>query len=753
MNGSRILVVEDERIVGEDIRLTLEDLGYEIVGVVSTGEEAVRKAAETKPDLALMDIVLADEIDGIEAAKRMRAVWNVPVIYLTAYSAKCTHNRTHETEPFGYLVKPFKRSDLRCAIETALFKHEMEMRLKKSEQKFRLLYENVPSAYQSLDDRGLLLEVNEAWLDLFGYSREEVISQWFGDLLAPKFRESSCGGILGRDSEGRIQGVELEMVKKDGSPVTVLLDGIVVGDGDGKFKCHHILHNITERNKSQAEQKWLATAVEQSAEAIVIADKDGNTQYVNPAFERISGYSREEIAGKKLSPLAGPDYNEALQRQLWKTITRGEVWNGRLESKKKDGTVYFEDTTIAPVRDARGDIANFVAVKRDVTREVLLEKELLHAQKMEAVGTLAGGIAHDFNNLLTVILGYSEYLLMDGDIGESARGDLTKLNQAAQKGAELVQSLLTFSRKVEPKLSPTNLNHQVEQVKNLLGRTLPKNINIAVSLDKGVAIIHADSSQVQQVLMNLAVNAKDAMPNGGMLTIQTSNVVLDEEFCRSHLGATRGRYAMVSVSDTGHGMDKQILGHIFEPFYTTKGMGRGTGLGLAMTYGIVKQHAGYIECESVVGAGTTFRVYLPVPDAYAPEEDIQEKPVLPGGPETVLLVDDEDSIRDLVQKVLVRAGYSVLTASNGQEALELYKRESGRISLVILDLVMPEMSGAQCLEELIRIDPNARALIASGSSPDRFTTEGLEQLAKGFVWKPYNIRQLLHAVRRALEGE
>jgi two-component system, cell cycle sensor histidine kinase and response regulator CckA len=753
MRGSRILVVEDERIVGEDIRLMLEDLGYEIVGVVSTGEEAVQKAEEMKPDLALMDIVLAGEIDGIEAAKQMRAVWNVPVIYLTAYSSQCTQNRTQETDPFGYLVKPFKRSDLRCAIETALYKHDMEMRLRKSEQKFRLLYENVPSAYQSLDDRGLLLEVNEAWLDLFGYSREEVINKSFGDFLAPTYRGGSCGGILARDSEGRLQGVELEMVKKDGAPVTVLLDGIVVGDGDGKFKSHHILHNVTERNKSQAEQKWLATAVEQSAEAIVIADKDGNTQYVNPAFERISGYSRREIVGKKLSPLAGSDYNEALQRQLWKTITRGEVWNGRLESKKKDGTVYFEDTTIAPVRDARGDIANFVAVKRDVTREVLLEKELLHAQKMEAVGTLAGGIAHDFNNLLTVVLGYSEYLLMDGDIGESARGDLSKLNQAAQKGAELVQSLLTFSRKVEPKLSPTNLNHQVEQVKNLLERTLPKKINISVSLEKGLDIIHADSSQVQQVLMNLAVNAKDAMPNGGKLTIQTANAVIDEEFCRSHLGAKCGRYAMVSVSDTGHGMDKQILGHIFEPFYTTKGMGRGTGLGLAMTYGIVKQHAGYIECESVVGAGTTFRVYLPVPDADAPDEDIQEKPALPGGPETVLLVDDEDSIRDLVQKVLVRAGYSVLTASNGQEALELYKRESGRISLVILDLVMPEMSGAQCLEELVRIDPNARALIASGSSPDRFTTEGLEQLAKGFVWKPYNISQLLHAVRRALEGE
>jgi len=317
---------------------------------------------------------------------------------------------------------------------------------------------------------------------------------------------------------------------------------------------------------------------------------------------------------------------------------------------------------------------------------------------MEAVGTLAGRIAHDFNNLLTVILGYSEYLLMDGDLGESALGDLSKLNQTAHKGAELVQSLLTFSRKLEPKLGPTNLNHQVEQVKNLLERTIPKKINISVSLEKRLAITHADPSQIQQGLMNLAVNAKDAMPNGGKLTIQTSNAVLDEEFCRSHLGAKSGRYAMVSVSDTGHGVDKEILGHIFEPFYTTKGMGRGTGLGLAMTYGIVKQHGGYIECESVVGEGTEFRVYLPVPDADERYEGAQEKPLFQGGAETILLVDDEDSIRDLAQKILVRAGYRVLTPSNGSEALELYKKEAGRISLVILDLIMSEMSGGQCVK-------------------------------------------------------
>jgi two-component system, cell cycle sensor histidine kinase and response regulator CckA len=625
--------------------------------------------------------------------------------------------------------------------------------IRKGEEKWHSILECLPDPIVVYNLEGRAVYVNPAFIDTFGWAAEEVVGvkiDYVPTEEIPKTKEA-----LERLYKGeKVSSFETKRLTKDGSIIDIKISASLIMDDCGQLVGNIVsLVDITEMKRAGESQKLMATAVEQAAEAIVIADKDGNTQYVNPAFERISGYSREEVAGKKLSPLECPDYNKTFQRQLWNTLARGEVWNGRVIDRKKDGTVYFEDTTIAPVHDDSGETANFVAVKRDVTREVLLEKELLHAQKMEAVGTLAGGIAHDFNNLLTVILGYSEYLLMDGDIGESARGDLNKLNQAARKGAELVQSLLTFSRKVDPKLSPTNLNHQVEQIKELLGRTIPKKIKISVSLEKALAIVHADSSQIQQVLMNLAVNAKDAMPDGGKLAIQTCNVVLDEEFCRSHLGSKPGTYAMVSVSDTGDGMDKEILSHIFEPFYTTKGMGRGTGLGLAMTYGIVKQHGGYIECESAVGEGTTFRVYLPVPDAEALEEFIPPQPAVRNGSETILLVDDEDSIRDLAKKILVRAGYSVLTASNGKDALELYKAGADRISLVILDLVMPEMSGGECLEGLVKFDPDARVLIASGSSPDSPTTEGLERLAKGFVWKPYNIRQLLHAVRGAVDAE
>ncbi len=643
----------------------------------------------------------------------------------------------------------------RRSAETAF--RQCKEQLKENEEKFRLISEQSFLGIAIIQD-GMPIYFNKAAIDIGEYPFEEL-AQWsleqFMAAIHPDDR-----AFVGEQAKRKLSGdaqvipsYSFRVITKTGKTKWLEIYSKTVCF-QGKNADLVTLIDVTDRRKSQEAQRRLATAVEQIAEAIAITDKEGNIQYVNPAFERISGYCRNGIAGKKLSPLGCSDYNKAFRKQLWDTLARGDVWNGRLTSRKKDGSVYFEETTIAPVRDNCGEIANFVAVKRDVTSEVLLEKQLFHAQKMEAVGTLAGGIAHDFNNLLTVVLGYADYLLMDKSLGEPVRVDLRKISESAKKGAELVRSLLTFSRKVEPRLTPMDLNQQVDQVKNLLFRTLPKMITIAVSLEQELtATTYADPAQIQQVLMNLAVNARDSMPNGGKLTMQTTGVVLDDEFCRSHLGAKHGRYVMVSVSDTGRGIRKEVLDHIFEPFYTTKGMGRGTGLGLAVTYGIVKQHGGYIECESTVGEGSTFRVYLPALDEDAAQVGACQRPAIQIGTETVLLVDDEDLIRDLARTILVRAGYEVITATNGREALELYKTEANRVSLIILDLIMPEMGGAECLDELLRIDPGAKVLIASGYSADNPTSAELELSAKGFVWKPYNVKQFLDAVRHALDGE
>ncbi len=370
---------------------------------------------------------------------------------------------------------------------------------------------------------------------------------------------------------------------------------------------------------------------------------------------------------------------------------------------------------------------------------------------MEAIGTLAGGIAHDFNNLLTVVLGFSELLLIGKDQRDPTYADIQKIHHAARNGADLVRRILTFSRKTEIKPRPLNLNHEIEQVIRVLTRTIPKMIKIDLVLSDELGHVNADPTQVEQVLMNLAVNAKDAMPDGGRLTIATENVVLDEEYCRLHLGVQPGDYVMLSVSDTGQGMDEKILQHIFEPFYTTKETGRGTGLGLAMVYGIVEQHGGHVTCFSEPGTGTTFTIYLPAIPIEAGPENQASKAVVPQGTETILLVDDEDFVRDLGKRILERSGYRVHVATNGKEALRVYKQERDKISLVILDLIMPEMGGTKCLEELLKIAPHVKVIIASGYAADGQMQETIESSAKAFVSKPYDIRGLLRTVRQVLD--
>jgi CheY-like chemotaxis protein len=351
-------------------------------------------------------------------------------------------------------------------------------------------------------------------------------------------------------------------------------------------------------------------------------------------------------------------------------------------------------------------------------------------------------------------MGFSELLLTEKDEQDPSYADLQKINEAAQKGADLVKRLLAFSRKAEIKLRPLNLNYQIEQLQEMLNRVIPKMIAIELNLADGLSRVNADPTQMDQVLMNLAVNAKDAMPERGKLAIETSNVVLDEEYARTHLGVKPGAYVLLSLSDTGHGMDKETLSHIFEPFYTTKEAGKGTGLGLAMVYGIVKQHGGYITCYSEPGQGTTFKIYLPVLAGTGDQLETAAREATPrGGTETVLLVDDEEFVRDLGKQILERSGYAVLTADNGKEALSIYSKERDKISLVILDLIMPEMGGKQCLEELLKIDPQIRVLIASGFAENGRTKEAIETGARGFVGKPYNMKGMLQAVREVLDAE
>lgn len=629
-----------------------------------------------------------------------------------------------------------------------------EKALQESERRLAHLVSVSPAILYKLDPEGFV----PTWVSpnveaIVGYPLDEALSpQWWESHVHPddKAHLLERGTILAAD--GAVS--EYRFLKGDGEVMWVHDELRVLRDELGNpTELVGAWTDITGRKKAEAERERLASAIEQTGEIVVVTDTHGTIVYVNPAFEKLTGFSREEAVGRNPRMLKSGEHDATFYGTLWGTITRGDTWTGRLINRRKDGRLYYEDATISPVRGASGEIANFVAVKRDVTEHLELSKQFFQAQKMEAIGTLAGGVAHDFNNLLQVVLGYCELMLTDSDLPLKFRHDLARINQAATNGAELVQTLLTLSRKAEVKSSPLNVNDLIRQLQKMLSRTLPKMIEMDLALAPDLGTIHANPSQMEQVLMNLLVNARDAMPEGGRLTIETENICLDENYGKLHMGVEPGTYVMLSVTDEGHGMDKETLTHIFEPFFTTKAPGEGTGLGLATVYGIVKQHRGHIMCYSEPGKGTTFKMYFPSRPRDEVTSHFAKKAAPPGGSETVLLVDDEDMVRDLGGRILQTAGYTVLTACNGEEALQVYHEHADNISLVVLDLIMPEMGGRQCLEALLTLDPSLKIVVASGFSASGTTREALAAGARGFINKPYHLREVLEVVRAVLDDK
>ena len=413
------------------------------------------------------------------------------------------------------------------------------------------------------------------------------------------------------------------------------------------------------------------------------------------------------------------------------------------------GSPIFIDNEIIAIQAVYSNITDRKQVEIEKAK---LEAQLLHAQKMEAIGILAGGIAHDFNNILGAIIGFGQMALMDAENGIPKPHDLKQILKSAERAKHLVKQILTFSRRITPELSFQQLNQVIRQTVTLLERTLPKMISIETTLAPDLSPIHADPIQLEQVLMNLGTNAADAMPDGGILSIRTENVRIEAGASDAFSEMQPGRYVLLTATDSGFGMDNKTLKHIFDPFFTTKGVGKGTGLGLATVFGIVKSHSGHIRCRSVPGKGTSFQLYFP---AYAAMPVLQVKTDSPeiaqSGKETILLVDDDASIREFGQELLERYGYRVLLAESGEDALLQFGRYSSGIDMIILDLGMPGMGGYRCLTELLKLDSTARILIASGYGPVGQAQEALKSGAKGFICKPYRIEDMLDAIRKVVD--
>jgi len=512
-----------------------------------------------------------------------------------------------------------------------------------------------------------------------------------------------------------------------------------------------VARDITGRRKGEETRARLAMAVEQTADAVFITDREGTILLVNPAFETITGYSREEAVGKNPRILHSGKHDESFYKELWRALGRGEAWTGHFINRRKDGSLYEEDATISPVRDSSGDVVSYVAVKRDVTRMVSLEKQVRMAQKMESVGTLAGGIAHDFNNMLTVMVGYGEMLKLRIANDPKAVSDLDEILRRAERAAALTRQLLTFARRQVFDLTNLDLNEVVTGLVKLLRKVTRENIEIKPFLSEGLPTIRADQGQVEQVLMNLSLNARDAMPEGGQIVVETQEAWLDEEHVKRYPYMKAGRYAVLIVSDTGTGMDEETRERIFEPFFTTKGPDKGTGLGLAVVYGIVKQHNGFIHVYSEPGKGTTFRTYFPAVGVPVDAKAIASRGIIRGGNETILLAEDDESVRHLTERTLSSYGYRVLSACDGEEAVGMLRRHGEEIAMVVLDVVMPKMGGKQAYDEIITTIPGMKALFLSGYSADAIHDSFVLHPKLPYLQKPFGPNALARKVREVLD--
>jgi two-component system cell cycle sensor histidine kinase/response regulator CckA len=516
------------------------------------------------------------------------------------------------------------------------------------------------------------------------------------------------------------------------------------------------LHSMQLGQQSTEESlRKLSRAVEQSADAVMITDRDGLIEYVNPAFETLTGYSHEEARGKTPRILQSGAPGAGAYQELWQTILAGNVYRGISENRKKNGQLYYVEESISPVRDASGAITHFISNARDLTERMRLEAQLSQAQKMDAVGRLAGGVAHDFNNLLTIITSYSELALDSVERGSPLDNKLQEILSAARRAAQLTRQLLAFSRKQAQALRVLELNPVIERIAKTLNRLIGEDIELNFIAGEGLGPVRADPVQLEQILMNLATNARDAMPQGGHLAIETSAAHLDEEYVhRKHAVIPAGHYALITVTDDGCGIPPEEMSHIFEPFYTTKSPGDGTGLGLATVYGIVKQNKGFVWPYSEVGKGTIFKIYLPcVADQLHPVGTLRhDLAAAVQGCETILLVEDEEAVRKATTEFLKLQGYTVIEARDGLHALAIAKNTS-TIDLVVTDVVMPNMSGGQLAKEMELIFPLTKILFVSGYAGKTVIDHRVTDLETNFLQKPFTLGQLSAKIREALQSE
>ncbi|MGH7590163.1 MAG: response regulator [Gemmatimonadales bacterium] len=694
--STHVLVVEDSPTQAEALRGVLEAHGYTVTAA-ATGEEALALVPGGGFDIVISDIVMPG-ISGYDVCRRIKTDLrrrDLPVILLTSLTDPTDIVRGLECGADNFLTKPYQPEHLLDRVTHVLMNRKMH-----------------------------------------ATARIEV-------------------------------GVTLNFLGKTftiSSDREQVLDLLVSTYEDAVLKNRELQHRERELEAAKAELARYAGTLEQRLETVLASVPDvlysvdpslGQRYYISPACEHVLGLSPEELIAQPglWIELVAREEQPAVRAWVERVVKSQRPEHLEYRIRHRDGTVRWIEDTLVPAIDEAGTVRRLDGIARDITDQRKLEEQFRQAHKMEAVGRLAGGIAHDFNNLLTVVINYTDILLEDLPPDDRRRGDLEEIRKAATGAAGLTRQLLAFSRQqlLEPRV--LDLNAVWTNVENLLRRLLGEDIEISAVLTPRLGAVKADPGQLEQVIMNLAVNARDAMPDGGKLTIETTNIEIDEAYVREHALARSGRYVMLAVSDNGVGMDEETQRRIFEPFFTTKEVGKGTGLGLATVYGIVNQSGGFVWVYSEPGHGTTFKIYLPRVDEsidHLAGPGARVEP--PHGTETVLLVEDTAAVRAVARQLLDRLGYTVLEAPNGQTALRLASTHHGPIHLLLTDVIMPGLGGRQLAEQLRAWRPELRVLYVSGYTDDAVVRNGVLGSGVARLQKPFTSESLARKVREVLDA-
>jgi len=756
MENLKLLLVDDNP---DDRTLVIHELQKEFPALVVDQiyrEDALERALEGLGfDLVITDYRL-NWSDGLEVLRRVRAVLpDCPVIMFTGTGNQEIAVQALKSGLDDYVVKSPKHfARLQAAVRAALDKVHQRQALVASEQDFQRLIKSSPIAMAIYDQQGRITFLNDRFMKIFGYSQDDIpdMETWWQRAYPDETYRRQLRGIWEHAEEKALRlGTDIEphryrVTGKDGGQRIVEIFGSIIGS-----KHLVVLNDITQQRHADEQLLLMAAIVQSSDDAIIGMDLNGTVASWNRGAEKIYGFARQEMIGNSLAHLMPEGCEDDLEQILAKTRSGEHIEHLETLHRRKDGKLINMSLTISPIVDAEGNVTSASTIGSDISHRVSLEQQLRQAQKMEALGTLAGGIAHDFNNILTAIIGHASLLNLKLEKNDPLTENVHQILEAASRAANLTQALLGFSRKAPLETKPVSLNAILKKVERLLVMLLKENVSYQATLSADDPTIMADPGQIEQVLINLATNARDAIPSAGVIKVSTGVVDLDEQFVRAHGYGVPGRYASLSFSDNGVGMDESIRTRIFEPFYTTKDSGKGTGLGLAIVYGIVKQHNGFITCYSEPGLGTTFQLYLPISTREL-ERQIKTPEATPrGGTETILVAEDDEATRNLDRKILETYGYRVIEAYDGEDAIARFKEHQDRIGLLFLDSIMPKKNGKEVYEEVTRIKPGLKVLFTSGYTADTFSDLEVQEFR--FIAKPILPTQLLKMIREVLDGK